>query len=68
MSKTVGDYKKCSKYMTEFKAIFEKQATVIASELNDHTRRVDVAKGAITSLKEKKASLKEAKSSKDVDN
>jgi hypothetical protein len=67
-SKTVGDYKKCNKYMSEYKMIYEKQAAVIATELNEHARRAEVAKGAITSLKERKDLLKEAKSSKDVDN
>jgi hypothetical protein len=53
-SKMVGDYKKCTKYMEEFKMIFEKQGQVIAAELADHARRLDVAEGAITALKEKK--------------
>jgi hypothetical protein len=66
-SKSVGDYKKCNKFMAEFKMIFEKQGQVISSELADHTRRIDVATGAITSLKEKKDTLKDAKASKDLD-
>jgi hypothetical protein len=60
-SKTVGDYKKCNKFMAEYKMIFEKQGAVIAAELNDHARRIEVAQGAITSLKEKQALLKDAK-------
>jgi len=67
-AKTVGDYHKCQKYMEEFKMIFEKQGTVIAAELSDHQRRLDVAEGAIVALKEKKSSLKDAKKSKDNDN
>lgn len=67
-SKTIGDYHKCQKYMEEFQMIFEKQGTVIAAELADHQRRLDVAEGAIVSLKEKKASLADAKKSKDLDN
>jgi hypothetical protein len=67
-SKTIGDYDKCQKYMEEFQMIFEKQGTVIAAELADHQRRLDVAEGAIVSLKEKKASLADAKKSKDLDN
>jgi hypothetical protein len=65
-SKTVGDYKKCQKFMAEYKMIFEKQAQVITAELNDHTRRQDVAEGAIASLKEKKGLLSDSKA-KDVD-
>jgi chromosome segregation ATPase len=66
-SKMVGDYQKCTKYMEEFKMIFEKQGQVIAAELADHSRRLDVAEGAITALKEKKTSLADAKKSKDLD-
>jgi len=66
-SKMVGDYKKCQKYMEEFKMIFEKQGQVIAAELADHARRMDVAEGAITALKEKKASLADAKKTKDLE-
>lgn len=42
-SKTVGEYKKCNKFMAEYKMIYEKQGSVITSELNDHARRIDVA-------------------------
>jgi hypothetical protein len=65
-SKTVGDYKKCSKFMGEYTMIYQKQGTVIASELADHQRRLDVASGAITSLKEKKSTLKKAKESPEL--
>jgi hypothetical protein len=54
--------------MAEYKTIYEKQSAIIATELNEHARRIEVAKGAIVSLKERKDLLKEAKSSKDVDN
>jgi len=67
-SKTVGDYKKCKKFMAEYKMIFEKQGQVIGAELGDHSRRMEVAKGAITSLKEKKDGLKDAKKTKDLEN
>lgn len=67
-SKSVGDYKKCNKFMAEYKMIFEKQGQVIAAELNDHTRRIEVAEGAITSLKEKKTLLSDAKATKDLEN
>ena len=53
--------------MTEYKMIFEKQAGVIAAELADHTRRIEVAEGAITSLKEKKAQLSTATMTKDLE-
>lgn len=53
--------------MAEYKMIYEKQGSVITSELNDHARRIDVAQGAVTSLKEKKTLLGEAKKSADVD-
>jgi chromosome segregation ATPase len=66
-SKMVGDYKKCSKYMEEFKMIYEKQSQVIAAELADHTRRLEVAEGAITALKEKKGQLADAKKTKDLE-
>jgi len=66
-SKMVGDYKKCNKYMEEFKMIFEKQGQVIAAELADHSRRMDVAAGAITALKEKKEQLADAKKTKDLE-
>jgi len=66
-SKTIGDYHKCQKYMEEFKMIFEKQGQVIAAELADHTRRLDVAEGAIIALKEKKDSLKDAKKTKETE-
>jgi TolA-binding protein len=67
-SKLVGDYKKCAKYMEEFKMIYEKQGQVIAAELADHARRLDVAEGAITALKEKKTQLADAKKTKDLEN
>jgi hypothetical protein len=41
--------------MAEYKMIFEKQGAVIAAEMNDHARRIEVANGAITSLREKQA-------------
>jgi chromosome segregation ATPase len=66
-SKTVGNYKKCNKYMVEFKQIYDKQSQTITTELNDHTRRIDVAEGAIASLKEKKKLLEDAKSTKDLE-
>jgi hypothetical protein len=66
-SKMVGDYKKCSKYMEEFKMIYEKQGQVIAAELADHSRRMEVAEGAITALKEKKGQLADAKKTKDLE-
>jgi hypothetical protein len=66
-SKMVGDYKKCSHYMEEFKMIFEKQGQVIAAELADHARRLEVAEGAITALKEKKSQLADAKKTKDLE-
>jgi len=67
-SKSVGDYQKCKKFMTEYKAIFEKQEQVITAELGDHNRRIEVAEGAITSLKEKKGQLDDAKKTKDIEN
>jgi hypothetical protein len=66
-SKTVGDYKKCTKFMAEYKMIFEKQGAVIGAELNDHARRIEVAQGAITSLKEKLDLLKDAKKTADLE-
>jgi len=66
-SKMVGDYKKCTKYMEEFTMIYEKQRTVITTELADHQRRLDVAQGAIVAHKEKKAQLADAKKTKDLD-
>jgi len=63
----VGDYKKCTKYMEEFTMIYEKQRTVITTELADHQRRLDVAQGAIVAHKEKKAQLADAKKTKDLD-
>merc|ERR1711981_1517379 len=66
-SKTVGEYKKCHKFMAEYKMIYDKQGSVITSELSDHARRIDVAEGAITSLKEKKTLLGEAKKTADVE-
>lgn len=66
-SKMVGDYHKCTKYMEEFKMIFEKQGQVIAAELADHARRLEVAEGAITALKEKKTNLADAKKTKDLE-
>merc|ERR1711981_545119 len=66
-SKTVGEYKKCNKFMAEYKMIYEKQGSVITSELNEHSRRMDVAEGAVTSLKEKKTLLGEAKKTADVE-
>lgn len=53
--------------MSEYKMIYEKQSTVITSELADHARRIDVAEGAIASLKEKKGLLDDAKKSADVE-
>ena len=53
--------------MEEFKMIFEKQGQVIAAELADHARRLDVAEGAITALKEKKTQLADAKKTKDLE-
>jgi len=47
--------------------IYEKQGQVIASELSDHARRLDVAEGAITALKEKKTTLADAKKTKDLE-
>jgi chromosome segregation ATPase len=47
--------------------IFDKQGQVISAELSDHNRRLEVAEGAITSLKEKKASLADAKKTKDLE-
>jgi hypothetical protein len=35
--------------------------------MNDHARRIEVAQGAITSLKEKRTLLKDAKQSKDLE-
>merc|ERR1711981_1309951 len=52
-SRTVGEYKKCKKFMVEYKMIYDKQTSVITSEMSDLARRIDVAQGAITSLKEK---------------
>jgi len=66
-SKSVGDYNKCKKFMAEYKMIFEKQGQVISAELADHSRRIEVAEGAVTSLKEKKGQLDEAKKNKDID-
>lgn len=40
---------------------------MISSELADHNRRVDVANGAITSLKEKKGLLDDAKKTKELE-
>lgn len=40
---------------------------MIAAELSDHTRRIDVAEGAIVSLKEKKTLLDDAKKTKDLE-
>jgi predicted RND superfamily exporter protein len=40
----------------------------MASELADHGRRVDVADGAVTSLKEKKKLLDDVKKTPDVEN
>lgn len=39
--------------MVEYKQIFQKQADIIAQEIADHQRRVDVAQGALVSLNEK---------------
>ena len=66
-SKMVGDYKKCKQYMDEFKMVFEKQAELIATELADHARRLEVAQGAIAALKEKKNSLNDVKKTKDLE-
>jgi len=52
--------------MSEYKMIYEKQSTVITSELSDHARRIDVAQGAIVSLTEKKTLLGTAKVTADV--
>merc|ERR1711981_436496 len=56
-SKTIGDYKKCGKFMAEYKMIYDKQASVISAEIADHQRRIDVAEGAIASLTEKQTTL-----------
>jgi chromosome segregation ATPase len=66
-SRTVGEYKKCKKFMVEYKMIYDKQTSVITSELSDHARRIDVAQGAITSLKEKKTLLEDAKKTADLE-
>jgi chromosome segregation ATPase len=66
-SKTIGDYKKCNKYMAEYQQIYDKQSQILGSELNDHSRRIDVAEGAITSLKEKKKMIDEGKKTKDTE-
>lgn len=52
-SKSVGDFKKCNKFMAEYKMIYDKQNTVLNNELADHKRRIEVANGAISSLEEK---------------
>jgi len=52
--------------MAEYKMIYEKQGSVITSELNDHARRIDVATGAVSSLKEKKTTLGAVKASADA--
>lgn len=56
-SKTIGDYKKCGKFMAEYKMIYDKQMSVISAEIADHQRRIDVAEGAIASLTEKQTTL-----------
>jgi hypothetical protein len=62
----VGEWRKCNKFMAEYKMIYDKQSSVITSELSDHARRIDVAEGAITSLKEKKTLLGEAKATAEI--
>jgi hypothetical protein len=66
-SKSIGNYKKCAKFMAEYKMIYDKQGSVLNSELIDHNRRVDVATGAISSLKEKKKTLDDAKKTADLE-
>lgn len=65
-SKTIGEYKKCHKFMAEYKMIYDKQGAIITAELADHQRRIDVAAGAITSLTEKAKTLAGAKPSAEV--
>lgn len=65
-AKTIGDYKTASKFMAEYKSIYDKQAQTITTELADHQRRLDVAAGAIASLKVKKKALGEAKESAEL--
>ena len=65
-AKTIGDYKTASKFMAEYKSIYDKQAQTITTELADHQRRLDVAAGAIASLKVKKKALGEAKESPEL--
>lgn len=64
--KTLGDYKQASKFMAEYKSIYDKQAQTITTELADHQRRLDVASGAIASLKVKKKALADAKESPEL--
>jgi len=66
-SKSVGNYQKCKKFMAEYKMIFEKQNQVLKAEQADHQRRIDIADGAMTALKEKKTLLKDAKKSKELE-
>ena len=65
--KTLGDYKKSSKYMTEFKSIYDKQSTTIVTEISSHNKRVDISSGAITSLEEKIKSFKDIKKSTETE-
>jgi len=65
-AKTLGDYKTASKFMAEYKSIYDKQAQTITTELADHQRRLDVAAGAIASLKTKKEALAAAKESPEL--
>lgn len=53
--------------MAEYKMIFEKQNQVLKAEQADHQRRIDIADGAMTALKEKKTLLKDAKKSKELE-
>jgi hypothetical protein len=66
-SKTIGDYKKCHKFMAEYKMIYDKQGSVITAEIADHQRRIDVAEGAIASLTEKKTTISAGKPGAELD-
>jgi len=65
-AKSLGDYKTASKFMAEYKAIYDKQLQTITTELAEHQRRLDVAAGAIASLKVKKKGLADAKESPEL--
>jgi hypothetical protein len=65
-AKAIGDYKNASKFMAEYKSIYDKQSQTITAELADHQRRVDVAAGAVASLKVKKKALADAKESAEL--